>query len=651
MVFKVNSCLFNYQYNGRRHFPFSIALLVSHIKNNKNISTHFEFEKTFIVRDKIDEYIQRCKDTDILLCSCYTWNWEITMKLASEVKKINPNCLIICGGPQVPNRSEKFFEEYSFIDILVHGEGEIVLENIFSEYINKKNYLNVKGIETKDFRNEPQPRINDLTTLSSPYLTNIIWEITDRNDSEKWACLWETHRGCPYSCTFCDWGSAVNTKTRKFSDERLFAEMDWFSENKVTQVECCDANFGIFGERDLRIASKLKELALTKGYPNLFRTAWAKVSSEKIIPMAKELQNGGLLLAVTLSLQSLDETALETIKRANLKFSTFSDLVGTFRKSEIPTYTELIRGLPGETLESFKKGLEDIMNAKIGTVYIYNCGVFVNAPMNEPAYRDYNKIETIRSPIYLAHSSVNQNEIPEFENLTIGTSSYTYEELKEMYYFSWMVQTLHSFGILEYIATYYQKTNDLALVKFYEIFLEFCRKENSIFSKEYEKLVKYVDDGYSGKGWNASESDFGEINWPFEEISWARLLSNKNNLEEGIELFMDFLEKLNGYNTDEKLLRDLRRFQIFLLSSKDNSLEEIKKDSFEYNWKNYFADDIELKLSQVDYSYKKLVLEKDQIQWAFKTIWWGRTTKNFKFLPEQLSESQSIEKMTAKISK
>ena len=101
-------------------------------------------------------------------------------------------------------------------------------------------------------------------------------------------------------------------------------EIDWFADNKITYIDCCDANFGIFQERDLKIATKLKEVAKNKGYPERFRAAWAKFASVKIIPIAKELQDGGVLKAVSLALQSLDETTLDIVKRANIKFDKLS---------------------------------------------------------------------------------------------------------------------------------------------------------------------------------------------------------------------------------------------------------------------------------------------------------------------------------------
>ena len=54
----------------------------------------------------------------------------------------------------------------------------------------------------------------------------------------------------PFACTFCDWGSATKSKVRKFSEERLEREIEWFGDNEIAYVDCCDANFGIFQERD-----------------------------------------------------------------------------------------------------------------------------------------------------------------------------------------------------------------------------------------------------------------------------------------------------------------------------------------------------------------------------------------------------------------
>jgi len=501
-MIKVCNSQYNYQYGDQIHFPYSMGMLYSYIKSNSNLFPNFKFEKTFVFRDGIETDISKSVDADILLCSCYIWNWEITLHLAKEVRKMNPKCLIILGGPQVPEDVRGFFEKYPFVDILVHGEGELILENILDVYLKNKNYADIKGITTKEFSTHPQERISDFNILPSPYLTGDIWDLVDHIDGINWDASWETNRGCPYQCTFCDWGSATFTKMRKFSDDRLFKEIEWFAENKIVYVDVCDANFGIYQERDLSIAKKFKEVVQKKGFPKKIRPAWAKNSSEKIIPIARELQECNILGAVTLAVQSLDKETLDIVKRANIKFDKFSDLTTVFRLNGIPTYTEIILGLPGETLQSYKNGLDTIANTKIDSVFIYNCTVLPNAPMNVPEYREKYKIEVIRSPVLLVHTSIKKRGIQEYEDIVVGAISYTLDELKEMRIYSWAFVGLQNLGILEYISIYYNQTYNLPFMEFYEKFIEFCCKHESVFAEEYKKIVKYVNDGYAGRGWD-----------------------------------------------------------------------------------------------------------------------------------------------------
>ena len=641
-LIKVNSSQFNYIYNGRVHFPYSIATIVAQVKNNENLNPRFNFEKTFVLRDDVEASIKKCKDSDILLCSCYVWNWEITTYLAKKVKELNPKCLIIFGGPQVPSYSTDFFEKYPFVDLLVHSEGEIIFEDICTAYLKDKDFSEVNGVQTKDFLNPPAKRINDLTSLPSPYLTNLVWDLVEKRDDVQWIASWETDRGCPYQCTFCDWGSATATKLRKWEEDRLFKEIEWFADNKIPYIDCCNANFGIFQDRDFRLAQKLKEVRLEKNYPETFRTNWAKISSDKIIPIAKQLEEVGLLRAVTLSLQTMDEKTLGIIKRANIKFDKFSELTGSFRKSGIPTYTELIMGLPGETVETFKKGFETIISdTTIGSVVVYNCGVLPNAPMNEPTYREKNKIKVVRSPIFLAHSERKYRGIEEFEYITTSTFSFTLEDLKEMYVYAWSIQVFHSLGIFEYLSKYYNKVYNLPYIEFFDQFLTFCKTKNSMFSKEYERAVNHANKGYSGDGWNDYDPQFGELNWPFEESSFLRMIQSKEKLFDGITEFLAYLEHKNNYESKSDILKDLTKFQIFLLTTRDD-LQDIKSEEFNYNWKKFSVENEILKSEVSNYFYNNPITEKDSLSWAKETIWFGRFTQKYKTRPENLNEGKVI---------
>jgi len=458
----------NFFGNNQIHFPYSIASLISYSLKFQEIKDKFFFEKVFLFRDNVETDIQKAKNANILLCSCYSWNWEITNYLARNVKKDNPNCLIIFGGPEVPDITTNFFDNHPYVDILVHKEGEVVLSNILKEYLNGLNLekLNIKSAETKYNKPILEDRIVDLDTIPSPYSMNLIWDLVEKGPN--YIVSWETNRGCPFSCTFCDWGSSTLSKLRCFSENKLHNEIEWLGKNKITYLDCCDSNYGIFTDRDYRLSVKLAETKEKYGFPERLNLTWVKTSSEKIIPNARVLSNAGLLRAVSLSIQSLDKNVLRAIKRKNLKFDTFDGLVKRFDDENIQSYTEMIMGLPEETVESFKNNWEILASLHPQPcIMVWNCSVFVNAPMNDKSYIEKYGIEVFSSPVFMAHTSKKNNEIIEYEKMVRATNTLLNGKIKEVYIFNWIMMVFHVFGILEYISRYYEKSHNISFVRFY----------------------------------------------------------------------------------------------------------------------------------------------------------------------------------------
>ena len=186
--------------------------------------------------------------------------------------------------------------------------------------------------------------------------------------------------------------------------------------------------------------------------------------------------------------------------------------------------------------------------------------------MNNPDYIKHHGIKKISSPIFLAHSSIHERGIPEYEEIAIGAKSFELEELKQINLYSWLIQTFSSLGIFEYVSMYYNKTYNLRYMQFFETFVEFCENEKTIFSEEYEKVLKHIEKGYSGEGWNHYDEKLGDIFWPIEEASWLRLSYVKNDLKTDLERFLSYLEKKYNYTTKKNMVNDLIEFQIFLLT-------------------------------------------------------------------------------------
>src|SRR5262249_56757190 len=165
---------------------------------------HYNPKGFVFVREEPVEVVRSLDDPGVAAFSTYVWNWEMSVATAREIKQQYPRCLIVFGGPQVPDpeRLDNFFESFPFIDIAVHGEGEVTFSEILTTHAQGGNYLSINGLSCKDGTTPPRTRTPDLNVFPSPYLTGIFEDLFELPFS--YQTVWETNRGCPYGCTFCD---------------------------------------------------------------------------------------------------------------------------------------------------------------------------------------------------------------------------------------------------------------------------------------------------------------------------------------------------------------------------------------------------------------------------------------------------------------
>jgi hypothetical protein len=386
---------------------------------------------------------------------------------------------------------------------------------------------------------------------------------------------------------FCDWGSATKSKVRKFSEERLEAEIEWFGDNEIAYVDCCDANFGMFQERDQWIATKLAETKQRTGYPEALGLTWVKSSSERIIPIARVLASSGLLRGVSLSVQSLDSDVLRIVKRSNVKFDSFKGLIDRFDAEGLRSYTELILGLPGETAESFKRTWETLAALDPApAIMTWNCSVFVNAPMNDPAYLTEHGIETFDSPMFVAHSKPGETT-GEYERMVRRTRTLPGDDIIEVYVWNWLMLTFHAFGLTNLLARQSGET----FTDFYESLANYCWRsdglcKHSLFGEEYSKAWEHAQKGYDGKGWDHYDPELGDVTWPMEEASWLRLARDPSKLR----------QEIKGFIKEE---------YPYLLPHVTEQMSRISKP------------------------------EGDPIQWGIETMWHGRRSQRYRVKPKE----------------
>ena len=209
---KIGISQINNSFSGAHYLPYAAGVLQTYFqkyaKKNK-----YQFLIPLFKRIKVSDAVIQFKDADVVGFSLYSWNEQLSLAIAKALKEKNKKIKIIFGGPQVDSdNSKEFLETNKFIDFVVNGEGEKVFLNLI-ESLDKKDFSNVEGISflnnSGDFVMNPKPkRIGYLDDIPSPYLSGVFDDLINKYPDDEWLILWETNRGCPFKCTFCDWGSA-----------------------------------------------------------------------------------------------------------------------------------------------------------------------------------------------------------------------------------------------------------------------------------------------------------------------------------------------------------------------------------------------------------------------------------------------------------
>ena len=452
------------------YLPYSAAVLWSYAQQFPLVKNNYQLGKFIWRRDPFSEAIEKLKDSYIVGFSTYIWNKNYNNSLAKTLKEQFPDIIILFGGPEPPVEKKNFFKLFPYIDVCVKKEGEITFKKLLET--PKEEWKSIPGLLINDngktIDTGEAERITELDHIPSPYLNGLFDDLLVEHPDITWNATLETNRGCPYACTFCDWGSLTYNKVKNFNLERVYAELEWIGKNSCDFVSITDANFGIFPERDSLIADKLIEVQQTYNNPKAYTISWAKNQKREIIEIVKKLiYKGGSKIGLNLSLQTLDENTLEIIKRKNLEMNRVEEVFELCEENNIPLFTELILGLPGQTIESWKENFYKLY--KIGNhtgITVYQAQLLENAEMNLLQRKLY-KLEGRVVYDYIV-GTYSENEIREGVEVVISTKDMPVDVMVEAQLFSWIMNTFHINGLTNYISRFLYKFNNIEYKEFYD---------------------------------------------------------------------------------------------------------------------------------------------------------------------------------------
>lgn len=371
--------------------PQSIGTIWGYCTQNSMVVENFTLQNVFWQNEQADDVIPQIINPDVLICSCYVWNWTRTYDIIRSVKEAYPDCIVIIGGPE-PEYSINWMQSHKEVDVLIPYYGEKVMLDVFLEMLGNKNFDDINGVITKNVFNEGHSYPN-FQEIPSPYLNGFFDKMLESRLDETTSirCVFESNRGCPYSCTFCDIGSKMYQKVKTFDYDIVLKELEWIVKNNINVVDVADANFGIL-PRDEEFVDYLIELKEKYNWGGRFLPTWSKAKGDRVLRIAKKLIKSGLDSIFGLSLQSLNPETLKNIKRVNaFDLNDLTTIIQDMNVDGIDVYTELIFPMPGDTLQNFKEGLYKVLDMPVvfNKFQINQLSKYSNAQFSD---FEYNKI-------------------------------------------------------------------------------------------------------------------------------------------------------------------------------------------------------------------------------------------------------------------
>ncbi len=310
-------------------------------------------------------------DPDVVGFSCFLWSFPFFVALANILKADDPTRLIVFGGPSArpamldlaPHRSRT-----GVVDVLVINEGE----DTFCELValtdrSTDALLKIPGLAVRvggGWRETAARPLGDLNLLASPYAMDLV--------PGGGLGVMQTYRGCPFTCSFCEWG-AMESPKRVRTVESLTHEFAAMARLGLGSALLADAGLNLNQGAFQNLRSAAAETGFLRSRGLICEVYPAKVRREHLDFLA-----GVGNAYVGVGLQSFDNEVLANVERKydEARFEETLRALGQVANIAV----EIIVGLPGDSPARFRKNFERARRLPCA-LRVYHCVVLPSALM------------------------------------------------------------------------------------------------------------------------------------------------------------------------------------------------------------------------------------------------------------------------------
>ena len=526
--------------------PLNVACLAAYAKKKLNDDVNI---KLFKYPLELEKEIN-LNPPDMLGLSNYSWNERLNHYFCEIVKGKDKQIITILGGPNIRLDEisiEKYLKNNEYIDYYIVGEGEIPFVELIKKLQSDLNDISLPPGCAKLYNNKliytptntrKQPKEYD---YESPYLTGILDPFIK---DKKCIPLFESNRGCPFSCTYCAWGVSQLSRVRKKSLDIIFEEMDYVRKHSAGQQSWifADANFGMF-DRDIDIAKHINKIRKKYGFP-AHVTLWdSKNTTSRNIKISEALEDKSGYIAI----QSTDLSVLKNSGRGNIKFDGLKKRLLDYKNKSKETQTDILIGLAGETFKSHMKTLHDSFDLGFDIIQPYNIRLLAGTDYESDEQRKLYKIGTKFRLIFGSYGVYDNKLVFEIEESVRSTKDMGEDELESFKILHWLIYFCWNIGIFKPLLKY---ANIELNINPMNILLQILETKNNklkdlFYSMENESISEWFD----------TKEDL---------IDYYKDDENRNRLKEFRKLNVWWIAKLYSDNT---LLNDLYDEIVFFVEN------------------------------------------------------------------------------------
>lgn len=303
------------------------------------------------------EIAEEIGNVDITGITAMTPFINSAIKVAKEIKKEKPGSTVIVGGAHVTVLPEKTLSNVPEIDIIVRGEGEETVVELYNALKSGISLQNVRGITYRDngrvISTPMRPPIADLDSLPFPayhLLPLHRYKLHPPHGRKLPFMAILTSRGCPYNCIFCS-KPIFGRKVRSQSPQRIASEVEYLEEKfKVKEIAFYDDIFTLDKKRIAKLAEEFKQRNL-----NLPWTCETRVDlvTEELLKAMKEA--GCYMIAY--GIESGNQTILDNLRK-KITIAQVRKAIKMTHDIGIQSIGYFMLGSPGETPATIRQTID-----------------------------------------------------------------------------------------------------------------------------------------------------------------------------------------------------------------------------------------------------------------------------------------------------